>query len=375
MAPASSPTRRPSARRRSWPSSTRTRPCSARSSPASRRARPDAPCRALSIRRRGPRSAYRRRRTRARARLPRVSRSASPSYDEGPTGCDGLPLRRAGRRGVLDRRVAAGSPRRSSGAGTSSWSSAVCFGRRLALTASRPRRVSPRSCSRGASTAPTGSQIPLVAGAIIFDWGPRGRTPVYPDKELGRAALTGRGAGQLSRSAGTAPAARRRRGSCSSYEESEPAGQGGAWPARRARRGSPSSRVVNAIGAIVDRDGNVVLGHFDARQRRTAGARADRRGSASPRAGARPAAAREHDADPARDGSRGSTRASCRTARPPGARVDGAGDPAVPRARGRRRALRRVDRRGRARPAARHDGARRRCVRAWRRDAVLSVAG
>src|SRR5439155_313217 len=30
--------------------------------------------------------------------------------------------------------------------------------------------------------------IPLVAGAIIFDWGPRDNA-VYPDKELGRAAL------------------------------------------------------------------------------------------------------------------------------------------------------------------------------------------
>ena len=30
--------------------------------------------------------------------------------------------------------------------------------------------------------------IPIVAGAIIFDWGPRDNA-VYPDKELGRAAL------------------------------------------------------------------------------------------------------------------------------------------------------------------------------------------
>ena len=30
--------------------------------------------------------------------------------------------------------------------------------------------------------------IPLVAGAIIFDWGPRDNA-VYPDKELGRAAV------------------------------------------------------------------------------------------------------------------------------------------------------------------------------------------
>ena len=30
--------------------------------------------------------------------------------------------------------------------------------------------------------------IPIVAGAIIFDFGPR-ESAVYPDKELGRAAL------------------------------------------------------------------------------------------------------------------------------------------------------------------------------------------
>ena len=69
--------------------------------------------------------------------------------------------------------------------------------------------------------------IPIVAGAIIFDWGRRDNA-VYPDKELGRAALRSalegafplgpHGAG---RSAGV--------GKVFDYEEGEPAGQGAAF--------------------------------------------------------------------------------------------------------------------------------------------------
>jgi L-aminopeptidase/D-esterase-like protein len=103
-------------------------------------------------------------------------------------------------------------------------------------------------------------QIPLVTGAIIFDWGPRDNA-VYPDKELGRAALAAALPGVFplgARGAGRSATA----GKLFAYEEGELAGQGGAF---RKAGGTHVAvfTVVNAIGAIVDREGNVVLGHYD----------------------------------------------------------------------------------------------------------------
>ena len=103
-------------------------------------------------------------------------------------------------------------------------------------------------------------QIPLVAGAIIFDWGPRDNA-VYPDKELGRAAVRATAPGSFplgSRGAGRSATV----GKLFSYEESEPGGQGGAFRQAGGTRVAVFA-VVNAIGAIVDRGGNVVRGHYD----------------------------------------------------------------------------------------------------------------
>ena len=102
--------------------------------------------------------------------------------------------------------------------------------------------------------------IPLVAGAIVFDWGPRDNA-VYPDKELGRAALRAVRQGVFplgARGAGRSATA----GKVFAYEEGEPAGQGGAFRQVGETKLAVFT-VVNAIGAIVDRDGDVVLGHHD----------------------------------------------------------------------------------------------------------------
>jgi L-aminopeptidase/D-esterase-like protein len=103
-------------------------------------------------------------------------------------------------------------------------------------------------------------QIPLVAGAIIFDWGPRDNA-VYPDKELGRAALRSAAAGSFPlgpRGAGRSATA----GKLFAYEVGEPSGQGGAFRQAAGTRVGVFT-VVNAVGAIVDRNGNVVRGHYD----------------------------------------------------------------------------------------------------------------
>jgi L-aminopeptidase/D-esterase-like protein len=103
-------------------------------------------------------------------------------------------------------------------------------------------------------------EIPLVAGAIIFDWGPRDNA-VYPDKELGRAAVRAARPGIFPlgpRGAGRSATV----GKLFAYEEGEPGGQGAAFRQVGETKIAVFT-VVNAVGAIVDRDGNVVRGHLD----------------------------------------------------------------------------------------------------------------
>jgi 6-aminohexanoate-oligomer endohydrolase len=112
---------------------------------------------------------------------------------------------------------------------------------------------------RGYSTAWT--DIALVSGAIIFDYGRRD-SAVYPDKELGRAATRAAAPGRFllgPRGAGRSASV----GKALSFEGMEPAGQGGAFRALGATRIAVFT-VVNAVGAIVDRSGAVVRGNLDA---------------------------------------------------------------------------------------------------------------
>jgi 6-aminohexanoate-oligomer endohydrolase len=102
--------------------------------------------------------------------------------------------------------------------------------------------------------------IPIVAGAIIFDWGRRDNA-VYPDKALGRAALRAARPGVFPlgpRGAGRSATV----GKVFAYEQGEPAGQGAAFRTVGATRIAVFT-VVNAIGAVVARDGTVVRGHYD----------------------------------------------------------------------------------------------------------------
>jgi L-aminopeptidase/D-esterase-like protein len=123
--------------------------------------------------------------------------------------------------------------------------------------------------------------IPIVAGAIVFDWGPRDGA-VYPDKALGRAALETAQPGAFplgARGAGRSATV----GKGIAYEQGEAAGQGAAFRQVGATRVAVFT-VVNAVGAIVDRDGRVVrgnrdpktgerLGYLDALERRLASGR------------------------------------------------------------------------------------------------------
>jgi L-aminopeptidase/D-esterase-like protein len=175
-------------------------------------------------------------------------------YDEGPTGCSVF-LFPAGAHLSAD--VRGGSP--GVVGGGYEWTNAICLaGGSLYGLEATAGVAAELLRQRGYVTAWT--EIPLVSGAIIFDYGPRDNA-VYPDKELGRAAVrTARpGAFPLGpRGAGRSATV----GKTFEYSGGEPAGQGAAF-----RQIGPTKvavfTVVNAVGAIVDRDGNVVRGHLD----------------------------------------------------------------------------------------------------------------
>jgi L-aminopeptidase/D-esterase-like protein len=102
--------------------------------------------------------------------------------------------------------------------------------------------------------------IPLVSGGIIFDYGLRDNA-IYPDKALGIAALESAKEGVFPlgpHGAGASATVGKGLG----FDWRERAGQGGAF-----RQIGPTKvavfSVVNAVGALVDRQGRVVRGNRD----------------------------------------------------------------------------------------------------------------
>jgi L-aminopeptidase/D-esterase-like protein len=175
-------------------------------------------------------------------------------YEDGPTGCTVFHFTGGA---MLERDVRGGSPGTF---GDLDWVDAICLagGSLYGLEA----------CSGVAAELfeqrnyDTGwTAIADVTGAIIFDFGPR-ENGVYPDKELGRAALRAAREGWFPlgrRGAGRSATV----GKTFGFELAEPGGQGGAFRQVGETRIAVFT-VVNAVGAIVDRDGTVVRGHFDA---------------------------------------------------------------------------------------------------------------
>jgi L-aminopeptidase/D-esterase-like protein len=175
-------------------------------------------------------------------------------YDEGPTGCTVFHFP-AGAAVATD--VRGGST--GTIGGTGEWLHAVCFagGSAYGLEAATGAAAE-LFARRGYSTAWT--DIAVVFGAIIFDFGRRDNA-VYPDKELGRAAVRAARPGRFPlgpRGAGRSATV----GKTFDFEHLEPAGQGGAFRALGPTRVAVFT-VVNAVGAIVDRDGKVIRGHLD----------------------------------------------------------------------------------------------------------------
>ena len=175
-------------------------------------------------------------------------------YDEGPTGCTVFSFLPDGVACATD--VRGGSPGTLGGY---DWVHAICLaGGSLYGLEAATGVAAEIFARRGYGTG--WLDIPLVSGAIIFDWGPRDNG-VYPDKELGRAALRAAKAGVFPlgpRGAGRSATV----GKTFAYEEGEPAGQGAAFRQVGDTRIGVFT-VLNAVGAVVDRDGSVVRGHRD----------------------------------------------------------------------------------------------------------------
>jgi L-aminopeptidase/D-esterase-like protein len=104
-------------------------------------------------------------------------------YDEGPTGCTVLHFPEGPVACSTD--VRGGSPA-VSGAGVA-LVDAVCLAGGSLFGLEAAAGVAAELLARR-DYRTDWLQIPLVSGAIIFDWGGRDNA-VYPDKELGRAAL------------------------------------------------------------------------------------------------------------------------------------------------------------------------------------------
>src|SRR5438552_2890365 len=177
-------------------------------------------------------------------------------YEEGPTGCTVFSF---GRRASVSVDVRGGSPDVS--AGHREVIEVVCFagGSLYGLEASAGAAAE-FFAKRGYSTKWT--DIALVSGAILFDYGRRPNA-IYPDKELGRAAVRALRPGRFPLGAhGAGSSATAGHG-----ETAELSGQGAAFRTVGKTRIAVFT-VVNAYGAIVDRAGRVVRGNRDARGQR-----------------------------------------------------------------------------------------------------------
>jgi L-aminopeptidase/D-esterase-like protein len=180
-------------------------------------------------------------------------------YDEGPTGCTVFHFA-DGATAATD--VRGGSPGTIGGY---EWVRAICLAGGSLYGLEAATGVAAELFAAGGYEVGWTS-IATVSGAIVFDYGRRANS-IYPDKELGRAAFRAAREGSFplgARGAGRSATV----GKTFELGEGEPGGQGAAF-----RQLGPTRlavfTVVNAVGAVVDREGRVVRGHLD----RSTGAR------------------------------------------------------------------------------------------------------
>jgi L-aminopeptidase/D-esterase-like protein len=183
-------------------------------------------------------------------------------YSEGPTGCTVIHFP-GGATGVADIRGGAPGTVLSHREG---WVDAICLAGGSVYGLEAAAGVTSELLARK-NYETNWNNIAIVSGAVIFDFN-RFRTnkSVYPDKELGRAAL------RTARE-GVFPLGPRGAGACATVGkwlrdpyQLERAGQGAAvYTAGDVR--VAAFCVVNAAGCLVDRAGNAARGHFDPKEK------------------------------------------------------------------------------------------------------------
>jgi L-aminopeptidase/D-esterase-like protein len=173
-------------------------------------------------------------------------------YAEGPTGCTVFSFARQAAVEIDIRGGASGT------IGDYTACDAICLAGGSAMGLEAATGVAADLFARRGGSGRV-SNIPLVLGAVIYDFGIRPNW-IYPDKALGAAAVR-------AATPGSFPLGRVGAGSSATVGKAwnpkfkgESAGQGGAFGTLGPTRIAVFT-VVNALGAIVDRSGKVVRGN------------------------------------------------------------------------------------------------------------------
>jgi L-aminopeptidase/D-esterase-like protein len=175
-------------------------------------------------------------------------------YEEGPTGCTVFHFEQ-GVSFVAD--IRGGAP--GTVGADLGFAQAICFAGGSLLGLEAAAGVASALFDRRGHEHVLWTDVPLVAGAIVFDFGLGRTNGNYPDVALGRAALEAAEPGRFPlgrRGAGRHATV----GKAISLEMGEPGGQGGAI--RHAGEAWVAVfTVLNALGAIHDREGRIIRGN------------------------------------------------------------------------------------------------------------------
>lgn len=172
-------------------------------------------------------------------------------YAEGPTGCTVIHLPAGARTAVDARGGAVGM------SGGYDYNHAICLAGGSVYGLAAATGVSDELLARRQNRT-RWDDLALVSGAVIYDFSARD-TAVYPDAELGRAALRDAVEGRFP--VGRCGAGRTASAGKVEFGRAEFAGQGAAFGVFGAAKVLVAT-VVNAVGSIVDREGRVVRGNY-----------------------------------------------------------------------------------------------------------------
>ncbi|MCP4417764.1 MAG: P1 family peptidase [Chloroflexi bacterium] len=174
-------------------------------------------------------------------------------YEEGPTGCTVFYFPKDVQTAVDIRGDSPGT------IGNYEWNNAICFAGGSLYGLEAATGVAAELFAQNEYN-PDFMKIAAVSGAIIYDFGGR-KNSIYPDKALGRAALKAAQPGAFplgAHGAGYSATV----GNGFDFTNGEQSGQGGAFRQVSVTKIAVFT-VVNAIGAIVNRQGEVVRGHLN----------------------------------------------------------------------------------------------------------------